>query len=302
MPKTFDLLLGITTVMLLLSLVVTAVTQYLVSLLNLRGRYLRAGLASLFTRVDPRLDSRHAARLATAMLCDPLIAEAGGRMASFLHRAQLIRLCLAMAVEMPEGSDDPKSYGSAEHALAWALRTHGIPDPRALLTRISEQALVLEQSQPHLAELDRLEMAVVAAAGGRFVATINSCFEQTMERVSARFTTSVRVVTVAVALGLASFLQIDCFALANRLGGPLFAPAGPTGGILVTAMLLSLGAPFWFNLLGRALRMRPLTAAAKRPRAISISSPPAFPASSARLAESDEWHPVRESRYSAGRR
>lgn len=301
MPKTFDLLLGITTVMLLLSLVVTAVTHYLVSLLNLRGRYLRAGLASLFARLDPRLESRHAVRLATAMLKDPLICEAGGRMASFLHRAQLVRLCLGAAADLPEGGD-PQSYASAEEALTWTLRSHGIADPNALLDRISQHALELEQSQPRLSELDRLEMAAVSAAGGRFVAKINACFDQTMDRVSARFTTAVRVITVAVALGLALFLQIDCMALINRLGGQLVVPSSHVGGILVTAMLLSLGAPFWFNLLGGALRMRPLTAAAKPPRVIAISSPPASPASSARLPESDEWRPVRESRYSAGRR
>jgi hypothetical protein len=327
MPKIFDLLLGIATVMLLLSLVVTALTHYLVGLSNLRGRHLRTGLSSLLARLDPRLGPREALALATAILKDPLISEAGGRMASFVHRAQFTRFCLSLAAEAagryPEGmpENDPHSYASPSEALYWALRGHGISHPSAILDRISLHALELEQVHGDLSELARLENAVVSAVPARFVAKINASFDQTMERVSARFTTAVRAVTVATALGLASFFQIDCLALVNHLAmegrGPRDAAVellpvtpGHAGGILVTAMLLSLGAPFWYSLLGGALRLRPVLAerddrdrrrAGKAAPVIpfaSISSP----ASSARLPESGEWRSARENRYNAGRR
>ncbi|MGO9261434.1 MAG: hypothetical protein ACLQU1_34795 [Bryobacteraceae bacterium] len=371
MPKTLDLLLGIATVMLLLSLVVTALTHYMVSLCNLRGRHLRAGLVPLLARLDPRIGSRNAVPLATAILKDPLICESAGRMASVIHRAQLIRFCLSLAAEAAGNTsagsgrqDDPQSYASPVEALYWTLHAHGIADPRAILDRVSRHALELEQVQPELTELARQEMAVVAAVAAPFVAKINACFDQTMDRVSARFTSAVRAITVAAALGLASFLQIDCLALVNHLAmdeglrnqvvkaalegkggesarqqlgvalqleliripaswrewrrewsesGGGGCPLGPhAGGILLTAMLLSLGAPFWYNLLGGALRLRPVLSARddheRHARRVAKSAPVIpFPStsllvSSARLPESGEWLPARESRCSAGRR
>jgi hypothetical protein len=367
MPKTLDLLVGIATVMLLLSLVVTALTHYLVSLCNLRGRHLRTGLASLLARLDRRIGSRNAVPLATAILRDPLICETAGRMASVIHRAQLSKFCLSLAAEAvgnaPDAApDDPQSYASPVEALYWTLRAHGIADPSAILDRISRHALELEQAQPELTELARQEIAVAAAAAP-FVARINACFDQTMDRVSARFTSAVRAITVAAALGLASFLQIDCLALVNHLamdeglrnqvvkaalegkggdsarqqlsvalqlelvripaswqewrrqwsespGGAY--PVGPhAAGILLTAMLLSLGAPFWYSLLGGTLRLRPVLAArddqerrARREKSAAVIPFPStsLPASSTRLPESGEWRPVRESRYNAGRR
>jgi hypothetical protein len=81
------------------------------------------------------------------------------------------------------------------------------------------------------------------------------------------------------------------------------------GGILLTAMLLSLGAPFWYSLLGATLRLRPVAAQDDRHRRARREKPAAVipiatssPASSIRLPESAEWRSVRESRYIAGRR
>ncbi len=355
--------------MLLLSLVVTALTHYLVSLSNLRGRRLRAGLASLLARLDPRIGFCYAVPLANAILKDPLIAASGGRLASFIHRAQLSVLCLRMAAEVADApEEDPHRYADPRESLYWTLRAHGIADPGAALDRIPRHALELEQTQPELTELARLEIAIVSAAGAPFVAKINACFDQTMDGVSARFTAAVRAITVAAALGLASFLQIDCLALVNHLamddavrgqvvkaalegkssetalalhaamelelvhipaswdewwrgwcgsggGAGQGRPLGPAhvGGVLLTAVLLSLGAPFWYNLIGGTLRLRPAPTApdgrdrssharrAEKP-AVSPLASTSLPASSTRHPESDEWLPSPESRYSAVRR
>lgn len=253
-------------------------------------------------------------------------------MASFLHRAQLTRFCLSMAIDADVPDQDPRAYRCPADALYWTLRAHAISDPGALLDRISFHALELERAQPELAELARLEIAIVSAAPAPFVAKIHACFDQTMDRVSARFTAAVQVITVAAALGMAMFLQVDCVALVNRFaieeslrGQSIKAPMegqrpelvqvpaswadwrrdlpGHAGGILFTAMLLSLGAPFWYSLLGGSLRLRPALSArddrerhARRPAATSS------PASSTRLPESAELHLVRETRYSVGRR
>lgn len=328
MPKSLDLVLGIAAVMLLLSLVVTALTHYVVSLLNLRGRRLRNGLAALLARLDPRIGTLHAGPLATAILRDPLVCGIGGKLGSFLHRAQFTTLCLSLAAD---------GEGRPYEALRQALRAQGVPDPAETLRRIACRALELEQAHTDMSELARCEMALTAVAAGPFVAKINASFDQTMDRISARFTSSVRLITVAVALGLASFDQIDCLELVNQLAmdgavrsqvvkaGLEGRPVGKTaneraalqlelaplpaswsewraewtgggvahaGGILLTAMLLSLGAPFWYGLLSGAIRLRPPAAEV---------NPTSWPASSTRPPESDEWHPTPASRYSAGR-
>jgi len=360
MPKTFDLLLGIATVMLLLSLAVTAITHYLVGLANLRGRHLRAGLASLLERLDARIGPRHATALARTMLTDPLVSETAGRMASFVHRAQFTRFCLAIASEAAPGDteNEPQTYASAAEALYWTLRAHGVVDPQATLDRIAHHALDLEQAHPGLPETARLEMAVISAAAAPLVARINGSFDQTMDCVSARFTGAVRAITLGVALLLAAVLQVDCLAMVNHLsidealrrqvvsaalegrafegsGTPLRRalnlelvriPAswtewrrewnesggapGHAAGILLTAMLLSLGAPFWYSLLGSALRLRPALAVReergshaarnRKPAALAVAT--SSPASSTRPLESAEWHPSRENRCTAGHR
>jgi len=245
-------------------------------------------------------------------------------MAAVIHRAQFTRLCLTLAAEAAADAQDPQSYAGAGEALYWTMRSQGIDNPRSTLNRISAYAHELELAHPEMTELARQEMAVLAVAGSPFVARINGWFDQTMDRVAARFTSAVRVVTLSAALGLALFLQIDCLALVNRLAAEdrgkqaelIHVPSGwaewlrewsgPGGGaahgagILLTALLLSLGAPFWYNVLAGAIRLRPvLSEKDDRERESRATSWPAF---SAPLRDTDEWPPSQSSRYSAGRR
>jgi hypothetical protein len=153
---------------------------------------------------------------------------------------------------------------------------------------------------------------------------VNGWFDQTIDRVSERFTYSTRLVTFAGSLIVALALQLDTAALVNRLStdpalrqavveqalridrqAPPGTQTAATGvipalspqdrenlqelvrndllefpqslgdwagrwsaenwplkllGILLTAMLLSLGAPFWYNALKNLVRLRSLIA------------------------------------------
>jgi hypothetical protein len=154
-------------------------------------------------------------------------------------------------------------------------------------------------------------------AKSEYVGKINAWFDQTVDRVSQRFTYSARWITLFGALLVAFSFQIDVIALVNRLSlddafrnsvngqaqklmekavpaegaglkendnsqqkadiqndyYKLLSTAGlivmPTDsnwrsewnwhrfpGILLSALLLSLGAPFWYNTLQNLLRLR----------------------------------------------
>ena len=56
MLKTLDILLGVSVVMLIVSMAVTVLTQLVVGLAQSRGRNLKRGLADLLQQIDPTLE------------------------------------------------------------------------------------------------------------------------------------------------------------------------------------------------------------------------------------------------------
>ena len=55
MLKTIDVLLGLSVVMLVASMAVTVLTQFVTSLPNSRGKHLARGLGDLLQQIDPQL-------------------------------------------------------------------------------------------------------------------------------------------------------------------------------------------------------------------------------------------------------
>jgi hypothetical protein len=60
-------------------------------------------------------------------------------------------------------------------------------------------------------------MAIIEHASSDLVAKVNSWFDHTIDRVAARFMAMTRAVTFAAALIVAFAIQLDAFALINRL-------------------------------------------------------------------------------------
>ena len=84
MLKTLDVLIGLTVVMLVLSMGVTMLTQFVTTMLNSRGRHLKRGLVDLLNQIDPALKQKigtatesMAGRVAEAVLTHPLISSTG---------------------------------------------------------------------------------------------------------------------------------------------------------------------------------------------------------------------------------
>jgi len=255
MLKSLDIVLELIVVMLVASMAVTVLTQIYTSLLNTRGSHLRSGLIDLLKQIDPAVTAAIAKDIASAILSHPLVHDSNSRLGSLVHRDEFTHLLMEVAA----GNGSQALREESRTVLIRALEANGIADPAASLKAIRETALELEASHPQLAAHVRRDMAIVFAAQSELVAKINGCFDQTIDRVSARFTLSARQVSLIAAFAVALALQLDSVALIKRLvtGEATQTPAPASwAGIALSTLLLSLGAPFWFEALKDVLRLR----------------------------------------------
>jgi hypothetical protein len=320
MLKTVDILIGVTVVMLLASLIVTVLTQFVTSVWNSRGRHLLRGplkmivlhrpswVTDLLQQVAPGMQRDVASRIAAAVLSHPLIRAVGGRYGDVIQRNELTGVLLELAA----GSGAHPLDNTARDHLLKALQDGGIPDPAAALQKMTDVLLELETSHPELSANLKHNIALLEGAKSAFVARVNAWFDQTIDRVSDRFTFTTRGVTFVMGLLLAFAIQLDTPLLVNRLGTDpqlratmvqqavaidvqqhrfdqmqpqqrqqmfdalasaelVSVPAdfaewkanwsgkgphpNPTG-VLLSAILLSFGAPFWYNALKNLLQLR----------------------------------------------
>lgn len=314
MLKSIDILLGLSVVMLMVSLVVTVLTNAITNVLQTRGRNLLAGIASLLQQVHRELPASVSEEISKAVLTHPLIKSAGDRYGAVIHREELTALLL----ELASGDGLNQLQTAARTHLCDLLKANGITDPAGTMANVRALTLTLERAHPELSNQERYAMAFLQEANSRFLAKINGWFDQTIDRVADRFTNSTRIITFAGSFAVAFALQLDTSTLVNRLSADdslrqslvaqavklteqappatnppptpeelqrnlqnlatihiLDMPASLSDwigrwtvhnwapkllGILLTAMLLSLGAPFWYNALKNLVRLRSLIA------------------------------------------
>jgi len=311
MLVSIDILLGLSEVMLLTSMAVTVLAQFVTGVLNSRGRHLLYGLARLLQQIDPEVEEKAARRIAGTILMHPMIRDGMGRYGSTIHREEFTKLLMDLASgNVPW--EIAERLGDETRAILMALlEKNGVTDPKAVLENARLLALELEIDKPELASNIRQSMALLEAAKGQFVAKINTWFDQSIDRIGERFTLSTRIITVACSLVVACAIQLDTIQLINRLSidtelrNSLVQKAVEMGekvettpetlyqlsgqnkedikqllqlgivnvpksfedwrsnwvsvsplGIAFTVMLLSLGAPFWYNALKNLLELR----------------------------------------------
>ncbi|MBV8863892.1 MAG: hypothetical protein JO210_00670, partial [Acidobacteriaceae bacterium] len=319
------------------------------TVLSSRGKHLLQGIADILQQVDPTMKREIAERIARSVLSHPLIADGTGRLGSVIHREELTKLLLELA-----SSDGPQALDpDLKNALQTALVKTGICQPgttaeidaqiKEIIKNFGSLALQLELLHPELTNNERARIAILKEANSPFLAKINLWFDQTIDRVSDRFTLYTRYITFTAGLLLALVIQLDTAALVSRLASDdavrnsLIAQMKaqqpevqkfkltdaevqnihdlmtnnlvgvPTSwsdwrnrwsmdnavmkaiGILLSAVLLSLGAPFWYNALQNLIRLRSLLAfkddQQRRERQLSL---PAAAATSVAAVASDE--------------
>jgi hypothetical protein len=213
MLKSVDVLIGLSVLMLVVSMAVTLLTHFVTTTLNTRGGHLMRGLQDLLQQLNPGLTAEISKEISKTVLKHPLISDVGSRLGTVIHREEFIKILMDLAA----GNGPQKLEGAALPALKAAMAANGIVDPSAALDNIRVFALELEKSNPELANDVRLNAAIMHESGSQFVAKIHGWFDQTIDRVSGRFTASTRAVTVVVALLVAFAIQLDSIALVNRL-------------------------------------------------------------------------------------
>ena len=299
MLKTLDILIGATTVVLLFSMGVTVVTQALTTFFQRRGRHLKAGLANLLQQLG--IPTRQCAEdIADHILRHPMIADGKGNLGTVVKREEFVKLLLDFA----SGEGMSTLSEDSRNALLAVMQKNGIADPSSALKNIRALELQLEASDPQLANHVRQALAIVHGAGSDFVAKINSWYDQTIDRVSQRFTKYTHWITIGIAAVIVLGVQLDVIAVmdrlsiddqfrntvadgwAKKLSGEQNAPSDPRPyydllsqaglmtlpttagwasqlketrkipGMLLSVLLLSLGAPFWYSALKDLLQLR----------------------------------------------
>jgi len=298
MLRTLDILIGGITVLLVFSMAVTVITQVANALLGRKGGYLKAGLATLLQHLGIPAKS-YAQEIADRILKHPMIANARGGLGEVIHREEFTTLLLDLA----SGQGSASLSSDALKALQNALQANGISDPGKTLQNVRAMALQLEASSPGLASHARSALAILREGASDFVARINFWFDQTIVRVSDRFTAHTHLVTLGIAVVVVIVVQLDIIAVLNRLSideqfrdsvvssaakqvsnstaqvdekqyygllstaGLITLPLNNNWvaqlrdsrkypGMAISILLISLGAPFWYNILKDLLKLR----------------------------------------------
>jgi len=80
MMKSLDILIGVSAVMLAVSMLVTVITHIITTLLNTRGGHLRRGLGDILKQIDPVLSDEIAKQISNAALRHPLVNDVTWRL------------------------------------------------------------------------------------------------------------------------------------------------------------------------------------------------------------------------------
>ncbi len=302
MFKSLDVLIGFAAILLLVSLAVTALVQTVTTLLAWRSRNLLHGVIAILNQIDPKMPRFCARQIAGAVLRQPLIARAQGGRATVLQREELTCILLELAAGREPGGKSLDEI--ARSILKKALENNGVANPAEVLQNFELTSLKLEALRPELPAAARRNMALATEAPIQFLGRIYTWFDETMDRVTHRFTGRTRLATIIVSAAITAGMQLDAFDLLKRLSvdtatrNVLNAMAASVDrlpaadlaqvaelrklaesgyavvpenwakewnpakipGMALSVILLSLGAPFWYDALKDLVGLRPVLA------------------------------------------
>ena len=272
------------TVLLVLSLAVTMLTQMVANFLRLRSRHLREGVLDVFRQLGWGFVGDGAEILAHEVV----------RSKDAITREDLIETLLVLAQKNTELKDKIA-------ALAPGF------DPQTLLAHVRRATLELSVERPDLAVAVVRSAAFARSPLAGLASEVFGVFDSTMDRASAQFTEQSRKLVAIVGITVAVALPLDTFDLLKRLArsdsareqavalAQTFATNRVSGdptphnvrlavaplqaaevivmpssraewlarwqqvnwaGVAVSGLLLTLGGPFWFAVLKDLLRLR----------------------------------------------
>ena len=218
-----DMAIAFAVVMLVVSILVTIFVQTASAAIALRGTNLRWGVEQVLVWYHPEL-GEHAGRLADMVLQHPIISDSAvtrfawarelpvvGRWVSRLHYAKAIRvqeligIMDILAGATPAPRDLSVATSDAER-MAFVVAAARQP--------IQVAAVAASGAVPVARLAEQIKLAVEPRLGR---GDLRSWFETTMDRVSQRFVTHMRLWTVAFSIVVAFALHLDSFRLLSQL-------------------------------------------------------------------------------------
>jgi hypothetical protein len=205
-----DTAIGLAVVLLLLSLLVTALVQSVIALFNLRGTNLKWGLETLLGEIDPQLTPKVRSEIAQKVLTHPAIASTSvlGRR----RRAVAIRVKELFQViqQLRQGQ-----RGLSSEASDSLNRLSG--ESLIDAARLDQLATEIGQVAPEKAAVLRAWLTEALGKGGRIVAGVNDWFDSIMDRTTQRFAVHARLLSVSAAILLTLLLRLDAPGVLNRI-------------------------------------------------------------------------------------
>src|ERR1700676_2957501 len=290
MLRSLDALIGFTTVLLVLSLVVTVLTQIAANFLKLRSRHLRDGLLDMFLQLGWEFAGEGAR----------ILAREVAHRKDAITREDLIETLLVLA----QKTSSHPVYAELRKKIADLAPAS---DPQTLLANLRRATLELSVERPDLAAAVTRATAMARTPVAGLASEVFGVFDSTMDQVSARFTGESRKPVACFGIVVGLVLPLDTFDLFERFarsdatrdqamtlaqaiavnddaGGAtpqeirlafaklqaadmIVVPSNVAEwrvrwqkvnwvGVTAGALLLTLGAPFWFQLLKDLLKLR----------------------------------------------
>jgi hypothetical protein len=236
MLKQLDAFIGLVVVMSVLSLLITAATQLVSAVLGLRGKNLADALEAMIHKIDPEFDSQVrglSRQLVDHILTHPVISDSALSMSApwttTWKRASAIR-----SNELYEILQDIAFRDAAQQRAASATSPSITANAVGASAATSKPAILVPKSIQEGAQklLDRLNTPVTivnpplaesekdwGVKPGNIEAfrNLDKWFRSAQDRASQWFAMNTRISSVIWAFGAAFFLQLDAFALMNRL-------------------------------------------------------------------------------------
>jgi hypothetical protein len=142
-----------------------------------------------------------------------MIREGKRKLGTVIHREEFTNLLF----DLGSGEGTQKLKQNTQVELHKVLTDGGITNPSQALKNIRALALQLEASNPELSNHVRESLAILHEASSDVVARVNSWFDQTIDRVSQRFTIYTHWITLGVAIVVVLGVQLDIIAVCDRL-------------------------------------------------------------------------------------
>ncbi len=215
-----DALIAFTGIILLASLIVMVITQIFTVLCNLRGRNLLWGMSRLLSQIDPDLKDE-AEKIAKKILENPLISKFKLknkiRLPNVIRVEEFSRLLIRMVEndEMCVEEKGKKVEFKSETKAALKNLIKIDQDEFALI--LDNLPVKLKKASKEIFEKAQQEILNLLKKARKKLNELEYWFDKTTDRISEKFSFKSKSISVAAAVFVAVFFQLDSISIMKKL-------------------------------------------------------------------------------------